>query len=72
MIFYKLDIDFYSVKVILFSYQNLILSIYALYSFINIIAYIKAYILIKNVSFEKKYPRLNKILVYFKKSSLFF
>ena len=75
LIFSKLDIDVSNIKVTDLSYAILILSIIALYSFINIIGYTLSYILIQNVNyktFEEKYPWLKKFISYFKKSSLFF
>ena len=72
LIFSKLDIDVSNIKVTDFSYAILILSIIALYSFINIIGYMLSYIFIQNGNYEIKYPRIKKILAYFKKSSLFF
>ena len=75
LIFSKLDIDVSNIKVNDLSYAILILSIIALYSFINIIGYMLSYILIQNINyktFEEKYPWLKKFISYFKKSSLFF
>ena len=72
LIFSKLDIDVSNIKVTDFSYAILILSIIALYSFINIIGYMVSYIYIQNGNLEMKYPRFKKIIAYFKKSSLFF
>ena len=72
LIFSKLDIDVTNINVTDFSYAILLLSIIALYSFINIIGYMLSYILIQNVNYEIKYPIIKKILFYFKKSSLFF
>ena len=48
LIFSKLDIDVSNIKVTDFSYAILILSIIALYSFINIIGYMVSYIYIQN------------------------
>ena len=68
----NLGVDVYSIEVSDFSYAILIISVIALYSFINIIGYMLSYIFIQNRDYENKYPNLKKFVGYYKKSSLIF
>ena len=68
----NLGVDVSSIDVSDFSYAILIISVIALYSFINIIGYMLSYIFIQNRDYENKYPKLKKFVGYYKKSSLIF
>ena len=59
-------------SIIQLSYAVFLLSLIALYSLINIIGYMTTYILIQIGNYEEKYPRLKKIINYYKKGSLVF
>jgi hypothetical protein len=53
-------------------YGVFLLSIIALICFINIIGYLVVYIIIERGNYENKYPRLSKIINYYKKISLIY
>ena len=63
-----------STKLVQLSYGVFLLSLISLLSIINIIGYIISYILIQENKDKivLKYPRINKIINYYKKSSLLF
>ena len=68
----NLGVDVSSIDVSDFSYAILIISVIALYSFINIIGYMIVNIIINKVEYEKRYHRLSKIINYYKKMSLIY
>ena len=53
-----------------YSYSVFILSIVGLFCFLNILGFLVTYILIQQGDYEKKYPKLKKIINYYKKSTL--
>ena len=52
------------------SYGVFLLSIIALICFINVIGFMIAYFFIQNKDYETKYPKLKKIINYYKKTTL--
>ena len=54
------------------SYGVFLLSLIALFCLINIIGYMIVNIIINKVDYEKRYPRLSKIINYYKKMSLIY
>jgi hypothetical protein len=59
-----------------FSYSILLLSLVALFCFINIIGYMIVYIIIQRsdleVKIQEKYPRLSRYIMYYKNSNIIF
>ena len=54
------------------SYGVFLLSLIALFCLINIIGYMIVNIIINKVDYEKRYPRLSKIINYYRKMSLIY
>ena len=54
------------------SYGVFLISLVALFCLINIIGYMIVNIIINKVDYEKRYPRLSKIINYYKKMSLIY
>ena len=55
-----------------YAYGVFLLSLIALFCLINIIGYMIVNIIINKVDYEKRYPRLSKIINYYKKMSLIY
>ena len=55
-----------------FSYGVFLLSLVAMFCFINVIGFLITYILIQQGDYENKYPKFKKIINYFKKSTLLY
>jgi len=53
-----------------FSFSIFLLALVSLLCFINVLGFLIAYIFIQNGNYENKYPKLKKIINYYKKSSL--
>ena len=53
-----------------FAYVVFLLSVIAIYCFINILAYFTSIIIIQNNDYELKYPKLKRVINYYKKFSL--
>ena len=72
LILSKLDINVTDLdsKFTHLSYGIFTLSLIGLLCFINIIGYMAVYIFLQEKDYETKYPRLKKIINYYKKSSL--
>ena len=73
LILSNITIDESSTSITQICYGVFLLSVIALFCLINIIGYMIAYILLNNKKdYIKKYPRLEKIVNYYKVSSLVF
>ena len=59
-------------SIIQINYGILLISILALYCFLNIIFYLITYILIDKGGYENKYPKLKRIINYYKNINLIF
>ena len=68
----NLNLEINDSSITQFSYGVFILSLIALLSFINIMGYILAYYIFKQVNYETKYPRLSKFLNRYKKISIIY
>jgi hypothetical protein len=55
-----------------FSFSVFLLTLVALLCFINVLGFLIAYIIIQKGNYENKYPKLKKIISYYKKSTLFY
>ncbi len=67
-----LKVDESSSQFLKLNYGVLLISLVALFCFINIIGYILAYYLIQQLDYETKYPRLSKFIDRYKKFSLIY
>lgn len=68
----ELNVDDSSTSITQIFYGVFLLSLVALLCLINIIGYMLAYILINEKDYENKYPKLSKIINYYKKGSLIY
>ena len=68
----NLNVDDTASNLTQFSYGIFLLSLVALICFINVLGFMITYILIQKGNYEHKYPKLSKIINYYKKSTLIY
>lgn len=66
----NLNVDDSASSLTQISYGVFLLSFVALFCFINVLGFLITYILIQQGNYEKKYPKITKILNYYKKSTI--
>jgi len=69
---WNLNVDETASNLTQISYGFLLLSLISLICFINVLGFFITYILIQKGNYEIKYPKLSKIINYYKKSTLIY
>ena len=67
-----IDIDVEHSSMTKLSFSVFVLSLISFLCFINVILYMAGYVLIQSKDYENKYPRLRRIIKFYKNSSLIF
>jgi hypothetical protein len=68
----NLNVDETASNLTQISYGFFLLSFVALFCFLNVLGFMVTYILIQKGNYEQKYPKLRKIINYYKKSTLLY